>query len=360
MKKILLFLAAASLVGMAACNKVADGIAPAQSLPEGEGTISFSIAPAEDDAPLTRAVTAYTTAQTYESQVNKVQIFVFNSDGKIAAYKNNGTALTGSISTTAGAKTVWAVINGPTLSSIGTLNALKATAVDLSANSTTASTGFVMVGSGTCTVSATGSVPCAFSVSRLVSRVALVSVTNALPAALGALKVERVFLSNVVGNQNIAGTASASTWYNKDGRADESTRNTAHIIDGSTYHASCEALTYKGVDQNVTVGGSYSPSVPLLFYSFPNSSTVAPAGFASTFSAKRSVLTVVATVDGQLQYYPVVLDNATLERNKTYTVGLTITGSGSDDPDKPVDKGSISVTLTVSGWAAGAVYDETI
>ena len=55
-----------------------------------------------------------------------------------------------------------------------------------------------------------------------------------------------------------------------------------------------------------------------------------------------------------------MLDNATLERNKTYTVGLTITGSGSDDPDKPVDKGSISVTLTVSGWAAGAVYDETI
>ena len=169
-----------------------------------------------------------------------------------------------------------------------------------------------------------------------------------------------MFLSNVVGNQNIAGTASASTWYNKDGRADESTRNTAHIIDGSTYHASCEALTYKGVDQNVTVGSSYSPAVPLLFYSFPNSSTVAPAGFASTFSAKRSVLTVVATVDGQLQYYPVVLDNATLERNKTYTVGLTSTGSGSDDPDKPVDKGSISVTLTVSGGAAGAVYDETI
>ena len=360
MKKILLFLAAASLAGMAACNKIDSGKTAVDETSLGEGTITFSLAPSGDDAPMTRAVTAYTTSQTYESQVNKVQIFVFNSDGKIAAYKDNGTALTGSISTTAGAKTVWAVVNGPTLSSIATLSALQTTAVDLSANSTTASTGFVMVGSGSCTVSGTGSVPCNFSVSRLVSRVALSSVKNSLPASYGALKVERVFLSNVVGNQNMAGNATASTWYNKDGRADEATRNTTHIIDGSTYKASCEALTYKSVAQTVNNGASYIPTTPLLFYSFPNSSTVAPAGFASSFSAKRSVLTVVATVDSKIQYYPVVLDDATLDRNKTYTVGLTITGPGSDDPDKPVEKGSISVTLTVSGWTAGATYDETI
>ena len=359
MKKIFLFLAAASLVGMAACNK-ADGLK--SSLPEeqGEGVITFNFTPADGDAPTTRAVTAYTTAQTYETQVNKVQVFVFNSDGKIAAYLNNGTSLTGSISTTAGAKTVWAVVNGPTLSSIGTLSALQSTVVDLSANSTTASTGFVMAGSGSCTVTGSGSVPCNFSVSRLVSRVALVSVTNSLPASYGALKVERVFLSNVVGNQNIAGTASPSTWYNKDGVADEATRNAAHIIDGSTYQASCPTLTFKSVAQNVASAASYAPSTPLLFYGYPNSSTVAPAGFASTFSAKRTVLTVVATVDSQVQYYPVVLDNAVLERNKTYTVGLTITGPGASDPDKPVEKGSISVTISVAGCTPPATYDETI
>ena len=64
-------------------------------------------------------------------------------------------------------------------------------------------------------------------------------------------------------------------------------------------------------------------------------------------------------MDGKVQYYPVVLSSA-LARNTTYTVGLTITGPGSDDPDKPVTKGSIAVTVTVDGWAAGAVYDETI
>ena len=360
MKKILLFLAAASLVGMAACNK---SDAPAESVfpvDQAEGLISFSLTPEGTDEPVTKAVTAYTTAQTYESKVNSVQLFVFHADGKLAAYKNNGTAMSGSISTTAGAKTVWAVVNGPTLSSIATLDALKATAVDLAANSVAETSGFLMVGSGSCTVSGTSTASCSFNVSRLVSRVALSSIKNALPASYGTLKVERVFLSNVVGNQNLAGNASASTWYNKDGRADESTRNTAHIIDGSTYHASCEALTFKSVGQNVANAASYTPAVPLLFYTYPNSATAAPAGFSATFSAKRSVLTVVATVDNKLQYYPVVLDNASLERNMSYTVALTITGPGSDDPDKPVEKGSLSVSFNVLGWAAGSTYDETI
>ena len=359
MKRIFLLLAAASLVGIAACNKHEGAIGAAEPSAEGEGAITFNLVP-DDGEAATRAVTAYTTSQTYESQVNKVQLFVFNSDGKIAAYKNNGTSLSGTISTTAGAKTVWAVINGPDLPSIGTLSALQATAVDLSANSITASTGFVMAGSGTCTVTGSGSVPCNFSVSRLVSRVALVSVTNNLPASYGAMKIERVILSNVVGNQNLAGSASPSTWYNKDGCADEATRNAAHIIDGSTYNASCPTLTFKSVAQNVASAATHTPGTPYLFYSYPNSSTAAPAGFVDPFTAKRTVLTVVATVDSKIQYYPVVLDNATLERNKTYTVGLTITGPGSDDPDEPVQKGSISVTVTVSGWTAGATYDETI
>ena len=106
-----------------------------------------------------------------------------------------------------------------------------------------------MAGSTSCNVTTTGTVPCNISVSRLVSRVALVQVTNALPPVYGAMKVERIFLANVVGNQNFSGNASPSTWYNKDGRADETTRNAAHIIDGSTYKASCEDLTYKSVAQ---------------------------------------------------------------------------------------------------------------
>ena len=350
---------AAAIAGLTACNK---DLTPDVVLPQNQeelGTLSFEIMPAEDVA-VTKAVSAYTTAQTYEAQVNKVQILVFGSDGAINFYKNLGSSTSGSISTTAGTKTVWAVVNGPDLSSVGTLSALQATAVDLSANSTTASTGFVMAGSSTCTVSSGATASCAVTVSRLASRVALTSVVNNLPSSYGAITINRVFLSNVVGNQNLAGSASASTWYNKNGRADESTRNTAHIIDGSTYKASCEALTYKGVVSSLANGGTYSPSTPLLFYSYPNSSTTAPAGFQSTFAAQRSVLVVVATISGTTYYYPVVLDDAVLARNTAYTVGLTITGLGSSDPNTPVTKGSISASVTVSGWSSGATYDETI
>ena len=352
-KFILLAVACAAL---AACNKdLPEVTAPVE---QGEGQITFTID--AEKAVETKAVTAYTTAQTYESQVNKVQVFVFGSDGAINFYKDLGTSTSGTISTTAGTKTVWAVVNGPDLSGIGTLSALQATAVDLAANSTTAATGFVMAGNASVTVSAGSSANCGITVSRLVSRVALQSIVNQLPASYGAITIDRVFLCNVVGNQNIAGSAAASTWYNKDGRADESTRNTAHIIDGSTYKASCEALTFKSVGSSLNNGASLTPSTPYLFYSYPNSSTTAPNGFQASFAAKRTVLTVVATISGTKYYYPVVLDDATLDRNKTYTVGLTITGLGSDDPDKPVSKGSISASITVSGWTAGANYNETI
>ena len=264
-KKVSLLLAATTL--LAACNKQEQ-----MPLPETQtyGTIELSID--ADSGLQTKAVEAYTTAQTYESQVNKVQVFVFGSDGKINYYKNLGTSLTGSITTSSGSKTVYAVVNGPDLSTVGTLSELEAKAVDLSANSTTASTGFVMAGKASCTVSSS-SVNCAITVSRLAARVVLKSVTNALPASYGALKIERVFLSNVVGNQNLAGTASPSTWYNKEGRKDESPLVESHIIDGSTYTASCPTLTFKSVAQSVANGASHAPSTPYFFYSYANSST---------------------------------------------------------------------------------------
>ena len=356
MRKTISLILATAAVSLAACNKEAQPSVE-NGVPE-EGTIMLSVTP--QGGPETRAVNAYTTAQNYESQVNRVQVFVFGTDGKVNCYRDFGKELTGSVSATSGAKTVYAVVNGPDLSSVGTLSELEAKAVDLSANSTTASTGFVMAGSSTVSVTNGGTASCAITVSRLVSRVALSTVVNKLPQSYGAFTIDRVFLCNVVGNQNLAGNAAASTWYNKNGRADESTRNTAHIIDGSTYKASCETLTYKGVSQSVANGAAHTPSTPYLFYSFPNSSTAAPSGFQSTFAAQRSVLTVVATISGKTYYYPVVLDNATLERNKSYTVGLTITGLGSEDPNKPVEKGSLSASITVSGWTAGANYDETI
>ena len=348
----------AAIAVMTACSK---NIGPENIIPGNAQQSELILSLDFPEAAVTKAVSAYTTAQTYESQVNSVQILVFDSAGKIDKYLNAGTKTSGiSISTVSGAKTVWAVVNGPDLSSTATMSALQSTAITLGGNnSTTASTGFIMAGSNTCTVG-TSATTCAITVSRFVSRVALVSVKNALPTSYGTMTINCAYLANVVGNQNIAGNASAATWYNKFGRADESTQVSSHMIDGSTYKASCEALTYKAISGTAAVGASHAPSTPYLLYCFPNSSTTAPTAFSTSFAAQRTVLVVKATVGGTASYYPVVLDDAAPARNSAYTVALTITGPGSSDPNTPVQKGSLTASITVSPWSSGAVYDETI
>ena len=53
MKKIFLFLAAASLVGIAACNKTDSVQSPVLPEQQGEGQITFSLAPSDGDVPMT-------------------------------------------------------------------------------------------------------------------------------------------------------------------------------------------------------------------------------------------------------------------------------------------------------------------
>lgn len=352
MKKTLSILAMAAAV-LCSCDKNADCL-PCQENQENQEMATLNVSLNFDDEPATRA--AYTTAQDYEKAVNDVQILVFDSAGKINIYKDAGTSTSNiSISTTAGTKTVWAVVNGPDLSSIATLSALQAKTVDLADNSVTKTEGFVMAGSASCTLTASGATA-AVTVSRLVSRVALRTVTNSLAAGYGALKIDHVTLANVVGNQNLAGSAAIATWYNKMGRKDGGAQ--ADIIDGSTNKASCPTLTFAAPAASVNNGASHTPSTPYLFYCYPNSTSTDATGWASTFSARKTRLVVAATISGTKYYYPVVI--STPERNKAYTVDLTITGLGSTDPDEPVSKGSITASVTVKDWVGGTEYSEVI
>ena len=353
MKKTFSILALAAAV-LCSCDKNADCV-PCQKAEENQEPATLSVSLGFDD-PETRAVTAYTTAQDYEKAVNSVQILVFDASGKINMYKDAGTTVSDiQLSTTAGQKTVWAVVNGPDLSAVASLSALQAKAVDLADNSLTKTEGFVMAGSTSCTVSATGGTA-AVTVSRLVSRVALQKVTNSLPSGYGAIKIDNVTLINVVGNQNLAGNASIATWYNKMGRKDGGAQ--ADIIDGSTNKASCPSLTFVAPAATVNNGAAHTPATPHLFYCYPNSTSADANGWVSSFTARKTRLVVAATISGTKYYYPVTIN--TPERNKAYTVELTITGLGSTDPDQPVSKGAITASVTVQEWLPGTTYEETI
>ena len=352
MKKTLFIMAAIAAMACS-CDKNSDCI-PCQNKEQKEATLKVNLG-FEDD--MQTKATAYVTAQPYETAINDVQVLVFDSSGALNAYVDADTKTSGiSIKTTTGSKTICAVVNGPDLSSVTTIPELNAKTIDLGDNSITSSAGFVMAGSTSCNVT-TSSQNVGVTVRRFVSRVALQKVNNALPASYGAMTINNVTLINVVGNQNLAGAATASTWYNKMGRKDGSTTS-SHIIDGSTYLASHPTLTFKSVESSVANGASHTPSTPYLFYTFPNSTITDVCGWVSPFTARKTRLVVAATISGKKYYYPVVID--TPVRNYAYTVELTITGLGSTDPDKPVSKGAINASVTVEGWATGSIYNETI
>lgn len=353
MKKTLLLMAAVAAM-VCSCDKDGDCV-PCQKEEEQEQKAALRVSLNLEGDPQTRA-TNYVTAQAYETAVNDVQIFVFDSKGALATYLDADTKTSDiTINTIYGQKTVYAVVNGPDLSGITTQDALEHTAVDLGANSTTTSKGFVMVGSNACNVSGT-TATVSISVKRLVARVALQKITNALPDSYGSLTVNNVMLINVAGNQNLECTASISTWYNKMGRKDGATAT--QIIDGTTNLASHPTLTFMSVGKSVANGGSLAPATPYLFYTYQNNSTSEGNGWSNTFSARKTRLVVIATIGGTKYYYPVSISNP--QRNTAHTVELTITGLGSTDPDILVQKGAITATVTVDPWQNGAVYNETI
>ncbi len=364
MKHIHILAGAATVfaVALASCTKDAQNIeAPVNET----GTVTINVVREAAGQTKTTSV-SFMTAMDYEKAVNRQQVLIFNSSGRLEFYADldtTATSLDAAVST--GEKTVYAVINGPDLSAIKSLDEFQGCALDLSANKKTTSAGFVMSGSATCNVEPSAAVSCEIAVKRLVARIVLFRVANELPSAYGSLSLKAAYLANVVGTQNPAGTMALedATWYNKYGRSDSATSSGA-IIDGTNYRASCSDLTYILFNKTITHGMAYSHLSTQdadLFYTFANSSTTAPKTFSNgTFVPQRTILVLCCELNGESRYYPVVFDQSTLEANNTYMVDVTISGIGSADPAVPVEHGDISATIKVSNWTAGFIYGETI
>ncbi len=335
MKKEIFALGLAALFAVQSCAKEGDGKGPD---PDGQARITLAINMEEDAA----TKIPYTAVEPYESAITDVQVLIFDSQGRLNAYKSTKTSDNISITTTFGTKTVWAVVNGPDLKNVKTLTGLTAVSLNLGANSRSGGKGFVMTGSAEVTVDR-ADVPATIDVRRLTSRVALCNITNNLPVAYANMVVKSILLTNVPGNQNISGTASVSAWYNMAGR--ENPSDSESIIDGVSYMASCPELTFSRPDKSVANGERLEQT--FCFYSYPNAS-----------ADRKTKLVVTVEIDRETYYYPVVLEN--LERNKAYTVNMTITALGSKDPDKKVEKGTVTTTVNVLPWGKGAEYTETI
>ncbi len=346
MKNKFLLIVSALLTLAVSCNEAGNLDQPGVM-----GELSINIA--VDGCSMTKA--AYTAETAAEKKITEVQLLIFHDDGSLAYYRNLGTSTSqDKISLVSGRKTVWAVANAGDLSKVKSLSDLEAIDIELAAHNDPG-TDFVMAGSNTVNVGEISAVNVVMS--RFVSRIVLNKVTNSLPSAAGTLTVNNAFLSNVVGNQTLADVAdSPSDWYNQMGRETDAASSSA-IIDGSGHPASAPALTFSQISRSVSNGSSLA-GVPYLFYSYPNTTGSDLTGWSGNFSPRFTRLVVTASFGGNRYYYPVTVAGPT-SRNNTYTVEMTITGPGSDDPDKPVSKDSFSATVTVQSWQGNTVYTET-
>lgn len=357
MKKILFLISAAALLGgAAACSK--------QGGTESSGArLSLSW----DTAAGTKGA-----ASPAEKQVNSLVFYVFDQNGMLdVSHTCSSTELAEKkavIRLKTGGKTVWAVANltGAPLAAANactTRGDLEAVAFSLAAN---AKDSFVMTASADVNLVASGTPPCNLQLTRPVAKVSLGTVTNRLPASYGGVTLQRAFLCNVVGNQDIAGTAEAdpSAWINPEGTPDRGGKG--HTIGQGGFTAQVPDLTYRELGDDVPSGGSKAYAVTgeggKYFYAFANGLTNPNNGYTNPFSPTATVLMLVVRVRNVEYYYPVALKNG-LARNTDNVVNITLTGLGNtleDGPFNKIEKADLTAVVTVSDWRDGSTYTETI
>ena len=338
---------------LSSCNR--DDSPVIEQAPDKMGSIALTVECDMPGGPETRAVTPYTTVESYESAVVKAEIFVFDAtSGVLNAYQNltslsltDGHLPVQNLPCTQGSKHVYAILNGGSitgLSAVRTEAALQAMTSDLSQNERSTSSGFLMMGRKDINVSGDNQ-SCAITAKRLAFRVVLQKITNS--SALGTLSVKSVFLINSARQLALSMPDDATmpitdaAGYNVAGKK---TGSSSFIVSGAT--SDVPNMLYQDYTANVSSGTSVTTRK--MVYGYPHTAT----------GTSNVRLVVLATLAGNDYYYPMNIP-APLA-NDTYTVELTIKNIGSNDPNTPVETGSASVTITVDGWTSRDSIDATI
>lgn len=316
MKKCLFILAA---VACCACSKGVTGSC------EGKNEVvelSFSVPVAATKASGTVA----------ESEVESLQIFVFGTDGQV---QSSGMADDNSLTLTCttGEKRVAAVVNSPALDGIDNIGEFEARMSDFADNSLGR---FVMSGLQTKSLQASG--PVEISVSRLVSKVTLSSVTRSFKLQQHQemdFEVLSVFLTNVPEQIGYHNSLQSATLINEG----ETDMNVIALSGDLLY----DDLGAVPVAQNATAEfGNF-------LYCYPNQ--------LDDF-AKSAYLVAQTRLGDGIYYYSVKIPQ--MESNKCYNVSLTVTMPGSMTPDVPVQKEDAVFSVVVSDWAENIEVNETI
>lgn len=312
------------------------------------------------------------TACSYEVAVNRLQLLLFRNDGTRYDYMSLDASSVRFPYTKrypalgAGTYRIYAVANGPDLRSVTTEAALSATAISLADCGLTDDTGFVMMGSSGVQVRSGETSQADIPMSRYAARVRVTSIRNRLPAgyaAGGAMVIKGIFLINARETWTLEGAGAPSGWLNLGGREAgkaSSTQRQDYISTAEQVPAAYRSHLFRSLSVSLARNQEYNPS-DALFYSFPNDVTIDHTGpDATEESGAAARLVVLATVNGADWWYPVTLlkDGIGLERNTSCDVTLTISASGSADPNEPVAEAVLTATLSRTAWDTGPGYSE--
>ena len=272
-----------------------------------------------------------------------IQVLVFNSEGDLLAYGANEDSSTKvSLSIPTGTVECYAVVNSyDDLSVIATKTVFLKHLSHLKDNDPTR---MEMLGSITKTVAA-GTNSVSIAVKRFASKVQIDKITPAFTAPAHRameFKLTGIYLINVNGTcpyTMVPTAASESTsWYNK-----------RKYVSGDCNHLITDKFSTPVVMQ--TAAGVVTPySKSHYLYCYPNPVTTDVS--TTTWSERVSRLVVETTLGGTTYYYSVNIP--TPQCNTVYQItNMKITGIGTDTPDAVVQKGSLSVSLTVTDWSTG-------
>ncbi len=355
MKKYFMLMAlAAGLLFMGACNEMS----MQDESREGSLTVVLS-----NESIATKAATDPVSCET---AIATLDYFLFEGGTTLyyhetvssPTFDNNGNFAKTFNKLPASSYTVIIVANGQNNVAVKkTIAEIETTAISLAGYSASTGgftmlakkTGVSVVGGETTNISGNDKM----QLERFASRVRLVSVTNTIPASANysgsnQIQVNGVFLSNVNSAWTLGAASAATTATNVRGRKGDS-----KIVPTTSLEYPITAKF-----ENADVAQSATPTPVALNWNCYALPTLAiPSG------ATSPKLVICATVNGTMYYYPVELLNAArtgIDRNKTYDVTVSISGTGSTDPDVLVVRGNINATVSVKPWVSGGDYNENI
>ena len=271
-----------------------------------------------------------------------IQVLVFNSRGTLLAYgENAASSSTLSLIIPTGTVKCYAVVNSlEDLSGISSESSLLAKTSYLRDNSVTK---MEMIGSASKSI-ASGTNSVSIPVKRFAAKVQIDKITPAFtsPAHKAMqFKLAGIYLVNVNGSCPYTQTSTAGLegfWYNK-----------MKFVSGECNALISDKLSTPAIMQ--TSAGAVTPySTSHYLYCYPNPVTADTS--SSTWTERYTRLVVETTLGDTTYYYPVNIPSP--EANTLYQItNMQITGLGSDSPDKTVEKGALSVSITVTDWSTG-------